>query len=115
MTPSIAVGVVGIVVSAVVALVIAAMHRKQMRQVELHRADPSVPVKPPLGPIAQFFKTSAIFLFLILSSAFMLHQDLNESSPISRHDVLDIAIHVVSMAVNLGWIVLLNAIRTLKR
>jgi len=37
----------GIIVGAIVTLSIAYMHRKQMRQIELHRIDPNVPVIPP--------------------------------------------------------------------
>lgn len=43
------IAIFGVAVTGVIPLVIAYMHRKQMRQLELHRLDPNIPVIPPHG------------------------------------------------------------------
>jgi hypothetical protein len=61
MTAAIWVSLFGIAVAAVVALGIGYMHRKQMRQTELHRVDPTVPLVPPPHPITSFIKHYGIY------------------------------------------------------
>lgn len=57
---------VGIVVAAVVALVVNYQNRKQARQIELFRKDPSVGLKPPPHPWLVFLRKNWYhFIYLI--------------------------------------------------
>jgi hypothetical protein len=48
--------IAGLVVSCITALIVAYSHRKQLRQIELFRLDPSVGLLPPPSPPVAFFK-----------------------------------------------------------
>jgi hypothetical protein len=85
------ISIAGIVVAAVVALAVAYMHRKQIRQAELYRQNPAAGLKPPLHPITRFvldFGLVAIFPVLGLVYEFSL------SRPVTRLDVLNIAANI---------------------
>jgi len=43
--------VCGVVLAAAVALIVAYLHRRQMRQIEAFRQDPSVGLVPPPHPV----------------------------------------------------------------
>jgi hypothetical protein len=45
------------VIGPATALTVGHLHRKQMRQLELFRADPAVGLVPPPNPVVKFFKT----------------------------------------------------------
>jgi hypothetical protein len=79
----IAISIATLVVGAIVTLSVAAMHRKQMRQIELHRADPTVPLVPPAHPITRFLKTHGVPLISIgLNLGFLIH-DVRQTGPLS--------------------------------
>jgi hypothetical protein len=46
----------GILVAAIIALIVADQNRKQMRQLEAHRIDPSVGLTPPPHPVFVFLR-----------------------------------------------------------
>jgi hypothetical protein len=85
----------GIFVAAVVSLLIAAMQRKQMRQIELHRRDASFPLVPPPHPFTQFLTQNSNHWFVIgniaLDSALLSHE-IHKQTPITRWDVFAIAL-----------------------
>jgi hypothetical protein len=82
---------VTLVVGTLVPLSIAALHRKQMRQIELHRADPTVPLVPPAHPITRFLKRHGVPLIGIgLNLGFLIH-DVRQTGPITRSQVYSIA------------------------
>jgi hypothetical protein len=83
-----------LMVGSIVTLSVAAMHRKQMRQIELHRADPSIPLVPPPHPITLFLRNHAFFLLSIAINVCILVKELRESTPITRSDVFSIALAI---------------------
>jgi hypothetical protein len=90
--------VAAIIVAAIVPLVVAHLHRKQMRQIELHRADPSIPVVPPLNPITLFLKNWGILIFNVLFNIGVLINQLLKTGPITRGQVFLIALSLSSLA-----------------
>ncbi len=91
----------GISVAAIVALSVASMHRKQMRQIELHRADPSVPVTPPPHRTTLFIKRNWLVLWCLLFGAYdlvLLLTHLNQTTPVTRRVVYDLITDVLGVA-----------------
>lgn len=92
---AIGISVLTLVVGSTVTLIVAALHRRQMRQIELHRADPSVPLKPPPHPFAVFLhRRIDLIIFLInfsLNLSFLIH-NLNINQPLTRMGVFSIAL-----------------------
>lgn len=87
------ISVAGIVVATVVALAVAYMHRKQMRQLEVYRQNPEAGLKPPLHPVTAFIKRRGIdVMFLIGFPLYTLVRELASHEPMSRFDVFIIAI-----------------------
>jgi len=63
-----------------------------MRQIELHRADPSVPLVPPLHPGTQFLKRWGVpFINCIINISF-LTRELTRTGPVTREQVFSIAV-----------------------
>lgn len=84
---------VGVVIAAIVALYIAYLQRRQMRQIEAHRLDPSVPLKPPPAPLWQWVTrhiSKILFAIAVLNLVF----DLIDPSPLTRWAVFWIALSV---------------------
>jgi hypothetical protein len=95
MNPAIIISLVTLVVGSSVSLIIAALHRKQIRQVELHREDASVPLKPPPHPFTMFlWRNAYLWVFLIsfsLNLVFLI-RCLSMTTPPTRRDMLAIAL-----------------------
>ncbi len=90
----------GIILGAIVTLSVAYMHRKQMRQIELHRIDPSVPVAPPPHAVTLFLKQRWYLWYSLLFGGFdlgMLVRDLGKTTPITRVVVFDIALDMIGV------------------
>jgi hypothetical protein len=93
----------GIAVAAVVALAVAALHRKQMRQIELHRTDPTIPLVPPPHPITRFLRSygfNTLFygwcLGWAIHDAFRVAGDLRETTPVTRDVVFQLVFDIVA-------------------
>jgi hypothetical protein len=93
---AIIVSVLALVVTTLVNLSIAAMNRKQMRQIELHRADPSIPLLPPPHPATTFFKTNTVFILSLVWNCCWLVRELTLTTPVTRADILAITMLVGS-------------------
>ena len=98
----------GIIVAAIVALSVASMHRKRIRQMGLHRADPSVPVTPPPHRIMLFMKRNWLVLWCSLFGAYdlaLLLTHLNQTTPVTRRVVYDLIMDVLGVAsmVAVAW------------
>jgi hypothetical protein len=89
--------IAGLIVGAIVTLTVAALHRKQMRQIELHRADPSVPLIPPPHPTTRFFKRHGPPIMNIGMGIVFLVQELRQTGPITRGQVFLIAFYTASL------------------
>jgi hypothetical protein len=92
---------VGIALSALVALVVASQQRKQMRQVELYKQDPSVGLVPPRSAVTRFIqsKWDVVLGFggPILNLFFVFIMD----TPLTRLSVLVISLSVALLLVNI--------------
>jgi hypothetical protein len=93
--------ILSVVVGAIVTLSVAYMHRKQMRQIELHRIDPNVPVVPPPHKVTVFLKRNWYFLYFLADGLFVgrrLIKHLDETTPVTREVVFDITIEVLALS-----------------
>jgi hypothetical protein len=91
--------------STITAFVVASLQRKQMRQIELHRRDPSVPLNPPLSPGAVAFLKNLPYLTYsgaLVYAAVMLLRDLGKSTPITRLDIAAISFTIAWMVATVG-------------
>jgi hypothetical protein len=89
---AIGISILTLIVGTIVTLSVAALQRKQMRQIELHRLDPSVPLVPLPHPITQFFKNYAAFMVNVAMNLTFLTNALRQTGPITRFQVLSIAV-----------------------
>ena len=94
MTPALWISAIGIVVAAVTTLLVNASNRAQQRQIELWKKDPSVPIKPPPHPLLSAAKSYGPSLISIGISTYFLYKDAVNPAPLSRRDVLTIALEV---------------------
>lgn len=96
---------VGILIPTASALLIAYWHRKQMRQNELYRADPSVGLVPPPTRLWAFVKSNRILIVGVGLPLVFLTSYLLGQGPVTRLLVLAIAANLMSIgiAVNL-WL-----------
>jgi hypothetical protein len=81
-----------LVVGTIVTLSVAALQRKQQRQIELHRSDPTVPLVPPAHPITQFLKKRGVFIINISVNLLLLANELRKTGPVTRGQVFSIAL-----------------------
>jgi hypothetical protein len=84
-----------LLVGTVVTLSVAAMHRKQMRQIELHRADPRIPLIPPFHPVTRFLKGYGYFIVGFCFNLAMLIAQLRRTTPLTRGIVFDIVLATI--------------------
>jgi hypothetical protein len=66
MTLTLVLAIAAVVTPATVALLIGYWHRKQMRQIEAFRADPSVGLVPPPSALWRFVTSNWHFLILVM-------------------------------------------------
>ena len=106
------VSLVGIIVTAAVALAVAYMHRKQMRQLELYRQNPEAGVVPPLHPVTNFLKNFglSIVILCIFPIFVLVQQATRREPPVSRTDVIVISYYVVMLVLGI-CLILAKAVR----
>jgi hypothetical protein len=80
-----------IMIPSATALLVAYWHRKQMRQIELFKRDPSAGLRPPASPPWRFLKSYGDLIFGIGVPSVFLVVEISTSAPISRRDVFNIA------------------------
>jgi hypothetical protein len=95
------VALIGIVITAITALVVAYLHRKQMRQLEAYRADRSVGLIAPDTRITRWVKRRWHYLFLSPALISSVYEATKPGLP-SRFSVLTIAINMTIFAVGLS-------------
>ena len=86
------ISLLALVVGAIVTLSAAALQRKQMRQIELHREDPLVPLVPPPHPITRFLKRYGFVIINVCLNLGFLIQEMLRTGPITRSQVFSIAL-----------------------
>lgn len=99
MTSSNWITLIGILIAAFVALAIAHMQRKQMRQIELHRSNPTVPLRPPLHPVTRFVRGYGYFVVFFIYNVVIVIVDRRQTTPLTREDVYDLAFHMIGVVV----------------
>lgn len=115
MTLSIMISVVGIVVAAIITLVVAYLHRKQLRQIEAFRQDPSVGLVPPPHPVRLFFRKHRSALLIGGTGTISLLASLIRQGPVTRFQVLTIAAGLASILFALLIDILEGLVRILER
>jgi hypothetical protein len=100
----------GIVIAAFVAFYVAYLQRRQMRQIEAHRLDPTVPLKPPFAPVWQW--TIRHFALIGTTIAIVnLTTIIIDPRPLTKLAALDIALNVAMIV----FCIILDIIRFLAR
>src|SRR5437867_2844987 len=109
--------VCGVVLAAAVALIVAYLHRRQMRQIEAFRQDPSVGLVPPPHPVVVLLK-KRYPLLLVPIGVFNLIYELTRQTPVTRGSIFWIVLAFATMALGfvadlliriltfLGWMVI---------
>jgi hydrogenase maturation factor len=88
-----------LLVGTIVTLSVAAMHRKQMRQIELHRADPSVSLVPPPHRLTLFLKTYGFIVAGGVLNLGLLIRQLRQTTPVTRDVVFDMILSTMGLVV----------------
>ena len=83
--------VLGIVVSAAVAMAVAYLHRKQMRQIELYKSDPTAGLIAPPSRLAKFVASKWDTVLGFAGPAFILVAEFLSVEPVTRHTVFSIS------------------------
>jgi hypothetical protein len=79
-----------------------------MRQIELHRHDPSVSLKPPPHPVWVFLRKYGFYGFISFAAgygSFLLIRGAYGPDPPTRFSVLDIATGVFNLTLACQWLV----------
>lgn len=86
-----------VVITSGTALLVAYLHRKQIRQIEMFRLDPrNTSLLPPPHPIRLFLSRNFAFFMTVPYVVFLvLH--LIDQKPLTRHEVFLIALDVASI------------------
>ena len=105
------IAIVAVVVSSTTALLVAYWQRKQARQVEAFRRDPSVGLIPPPSPIWVAFKRHWLLIPTVGFPAAILLQMLRDTQPITRGTIAGIALCISSII----YALLADSIRVLMR
>jgi len=96
LSPTIIVSVCGIVVAALVALYVSYAQRRQMRQIELRRTDPTIPLRPPPSPPIQWVLRQLPFILMLIASGDLVSLFLN-NRPVSKSLVLGIVLDIIQI------------------
>jgi len=87
-------------------LVTGYLQQKQMRQIELHRRDSSISLKPPPHPVWVFLRKYWVIFLNIGFGVFFLFRGMAGRDPPTRSNVLDIAAGVFNLV--LAWVSLVS-------
>jgi hypothetical protein len=118
MSAAVWISLLTLVVGTTVTLIVAALHRKQMRQIELHRVDPTVPLVPPPHPFTKFLRRNANLLIFIINFGLNLSfliKHLLSTTALTRMEVFDIALFTSAMFFALlMYLVTLNLLQIIR-
>ncbi len=104
------IAVLAVVVGAVVALSVGYLQRKQMRQIELYRQDPSVGLTPPPSIATRFIRSNWGEVFGFGMPAIGLVIELINHTPPSRYDVLFISLNVAVLLTNVVMLIVFDLV-----
>ena len=91
---------IGIAISATVALVVAHLHRKQMRQIELYKTDPSVGLIAPPGKLTRFVASRWDTVLGFAGPLLILITEFISTAPVTRLTVFAISAALALMITN---------------
>jgi hypothetical protein len=91
--------ILAIIAAATVSLIVAHLHRKQMRQIELHRLDPTVPLTPPPSPVTRFLRNYGPLILNLSLNVGILVNELRKTGPITKAQIFTIALSTAGLAV----------------
>jgi hypothetical protein len=89
---AIGISAASLVVGTIVALRVAALHRQQMRLIEMHRTDPTVPLVPPPHRVTRFLKQYALSITAFGLNIGSLISEMFQKGPLTRLQVFSIAL-----------------------
>jgi ABC-type arginine/histidine transport system permease subunit len=115
MSITLVISVLGIVVAAFIALSVAYMQRKQMRQIEAFRLDPKVGLIPPPHPIGKFWDR---YWGLIISSVVPVGWnvwELFQHGAVTRLDVVIISTNIGVLVIAIVMEVIRSYVRILMK
>lgn len=115
MTGNQVVAIAAIVVPAATAFLIGYWHRKQIRQIEAFRQNPSVGLIPPPSPVYAFVLAYRTLLVGVGLPGLMLALELARDSPVTRSSVFTIAFAVASMLFALVLHLIQRIVRILEK
>lgn len=95
------IALIGMALSAFVALIVAYLHRKQIRQIELYKEDPSVGLVPPPGKLTAFIKGNWDNIFAYGGPIYIIASEILKDSPVTRLTVLLIAFNAALLMLNI--------------
>jgi hypothetical protein len=98
-------------VAAIITLSVAYMQRKQMRQIELFRKDPNVPLKPPPHRVTLFLKDNWYFIVIAAFDLVMLVRDMSKTTPVTRTVIFDIGLDLVALSATILMATLTGLLR----
>jgi len=94
------ISIFGIIASSITGFIIAYMHRKQMRQIELHKQDPSIDIIPPPSRFTYFVKSEWDTIVGVGSPLIGLIIELTSKNQLTRLSVLFISVSVSLIFLN---------------
>jgi hypothetical protein len=100
-----------------VAALIAHLHRKQMRQNELFRLDPSVGVQPPPSPVVTFLKRHWEMIFVIQGIVLPLVSlaiSIVNNQPVTLISVITVSLNVGTILYVLSFCLDMGLMRSIK-
>lgn len=113
MTPTHWIVLAALVVSGAIALVVAYQQRKQMRQIELYKLDPSVGLLPPPSALSRFVKSKWDTVLGIGGPSIGLWIEMGNQAPLTRISVFLICLLMALIVLNVVMSVLSTFIRKL--
>jgi hypothetical protein len=105
MTITHAIMLFGIVVAAVVALIVGHLQRKQMRQIELYKQDPSVGLVPPPSALRRFVQSKWDTVLGFGAPLIGLALEFASAAPLTRASVFLISLSVALLLANVVMLV----------
>ncbi|MBV6811092.1 hypothetical protein KWH19_15175 [Xanthomonas campestris pv. pennamericanum] len=101
---------IGISISAVVALIVASQQRKQMRQIELYKKDSSVGLVPPSSALTQFVKSKWDTVLGFGGPIVSLTLEFAANAPLTRLAVLLISLNVALILTNIVMTIIFRVV-----
>jgi len=101
MTVTHIIAILSIGISAIVAFIIAHLQRKQMRQIELYKRDPSVGLVPPENALTRFVKSKWDTLLAFGGPIYILVSEAIKTTPPSRFSIYVVAFAMTLLVLNI--------------